>query len=486
MRIDTEPPRRAPAAVTPAPDAGGVLAWRATLRLYGRPRMLSMLALGFSCGLPFMLIFSTLSAWLRQSGVALITIGMFSWVSLVYTLKFLWAPVVDRLRLPFIGARLGQRRSWMLVAQCGIAAALVAISASDAGAHVGRVVWLALGLAFAAATQDIAVDAWRIETAAAPEQGAMAAAYQLGYRLALIAGSAGALWMAADAGWPQAYEVMAMLAAIGVLTTLLVREPERRVAPVSLLMERRVVDWLERRAHWPAGARQLGAWLLGAVICPVMDFFARHGGRLGLLLFAFIGTYRLTDFTMGVMANPFYLDMGFTLKQVAAVAKVYGTLWSFAGILLGGLAVARWGRTRSLVLGSVLVILSNLSYAALASHRGAGLLGLATVISMDNFAQGAHGTALIAFMSSLTSASYTATQYAVLSSLYALPPKLLMGTSGFVVQAIGYAPFYVYTASLSIPALILLYVLSRRHEFAPAIAITDQAATNQPRRSDCS
>lgn len=437
-----------------------------TFRLYAKPRMLSMLALGFSSGLPFMLIFSTLSAWLRQSGVALVTIGMFSWVSLVYTLKFLWAPVIDRLRLPVIGGLLGQRRSWMLMAQLGVAAALLAISASDAGAHVGRVAGLALWLAFAAATQDVAVDAWRIESAPAPEQGAMAAAYQLGYRLALIAASAGALWIAADFGWPRAYLIMAMLVAIGVLTTLLVREPQRRAPQASVLTEQRVVEWLERRRHWPVGLRRAGAWLLGAVACPVMDFFARYGGRLGLLLFAFISTYRLTDFTMGVMSNPFYLDSGFTLKQVAAVAKIYGTLWSFAGILLGGLAVARWGRTRSLVLGSCLVIASNLAYAVLAAQRGPGLLGLATVISLDNFAQGAHGTALIAFMSSLTSASYTATQYAVLSSLYALPPKLLMGTSGLVVHAIGYAPFYIYTASLSIPALLLLAALSRRADYS--------------------
>ena len=451
MRIDTEPEP--------------TLRWRETLGVYARPRMLSMLALGFSSGLPFMLIFSTLSAWLRQSGVALVTIGMFSWVSLVYTLKFLWAPVVDRLRLPLIGTLLGQRRSWMLLAQLGIATALAAIAVSDAGAHVGRVAWLALWLAFAAATQDIAVDAWRIESAPALEQGAMAGAYQLGYRLALIVGSAGALWTAADLGWQSAYALMAMLVGIGVLTTLLVAEPARRVPQISVLTEQRVVDWLERHAHWPGGLRNASAWVIGAVICPVLDFFARFGARLGLLLFAFISTYRLTDFTMGVMANPFYLDLGFTLKQVAAVAKVYGTLWTFAGILAGGLAVARWGRTRSLVLGSMLVIVSNLAYAALATHREAGVAGLATIISLDNFAQGAHGTALIAFMSSLTSASYTATQYAVLSSLYALPPKLLMGTSGFVVHAVGYAPFYLYTASLSIPALVLLWVLSRRADF---------------------
>jgi PAT family beta-lactamase induction signal transducer AmpG len=182
-------------------------------------------------------------------------------------------------------------------------------------------------------------------------------------------------------------------------------------------------------------------------------------------MFAFISTYRLTDFTMGVMANPFYLDLGFTLKQVAAVAKVFGTVWTIAGILIGGYAVARLGRTRSLVLGSALVIISNLSYAILAAHGEPSVRGLATVISMDNFAQGVHGTALIAFMSSLTSVSYTATQYAVLSSLYALPPKLLMGTSGLVVDAIGYPQFFLYTASLSIPGLLLLYLLARRRDF---------------------
>jgi MFS transporter, PAT family, beta-lactamase induction signal transducer AmpG len=439
--------------------------WLESLRIYGRPRMLSMLALGFSSGLPFMLIFSTLSAWLRQSGIARATIGMLAWVSLAYTLKFIWAPVVDRLRLPLIGRALGQRRSWMLLAQLSIAGALVAISTRDPGTQVVQVAAFALWLAFSAATQDVAVDAWRIESAPAREQGAMAAAYQLGYRLAILTGSAGALWIAADAGWARSYTAMAALVGIGVVTTLLVREPERIAPRASVLSEKRVIDWLERRAHWPRALRNTGAWLLGAVICPVVDFFTRYGLQLGLLMFAFISTYRLTDFTMGVMANPFYLDLGFTLKQVAAVAKVFGTVWTIAGILIGGYAVARLGRTRSLVLGSALVMISNLGYAILAAHGEPSVRGLATVISMDNFAQGVHGTALIAFMSSLTSVSYTATQYAVLSSLYALPPKLLMGVSGLVVDAIGYPQFFLYTASLSIPALLLLYLLARRRDF---------------------
>jgi MFS transporter, PAT family, beta-lactamase induction signal transducer AmpG len=441
--------------------------WLDAVRVYGQPRMLSMLALGFSSGLPFMLIYSTLSAWLRQSGIERATIGMLSWVSLVYALKFLWAPVVDRLRLPLIGRLLGQRRSWMLLAQAGIASALMALSVSDPSTRVGHMALLALLLAFAAATQDVAIDAWRIESAPAREQGAMAAAYQLGYRLAILVGQAGALWIAADLGWARSYATMAALVGVGVMATLLVREPERIAARVSVLAEQRVVAWLARRAHWPHSLRHAGAWLLGAVACPVLDFFARYGAPLGLLIFAFIGSYRLTDYTMGSMANPFYLDLGFTLKQIAAIAKIYGTVLSVAGILVGGLAVVKLGRTRSLLLGSALVIISNVSYSILAARGQPSLAGLATVISLDNFALGVHGTALIAFMSSLTSASYTATQYAVLSSLYALPGKLLMGTSGIVVDHIGYPPFFLYTAALSIPALVLLYILSRRADFAP-------------------
>jgi PAT family beta-lactamase induction signal transducer AmpG len=436
-----------------------------SLRIYLRPRTLSMLALGFSSGLPFMLIFSTLSAWLSQSGIRRATIGMLSWVSLVYTLKFIWSPVVDRLRLPLIGRALGQRRSWMLLAQLSIAAALFSISTSNPRVDVLHVAELALWLAFSAATQDVAIDAWRIESAPVREQGTMAAAYQLGYRIAILVGQAGALWIADVSGWARSYVIMGQLALIGIITTLLVREPERVVPQASVLAEQRVIDWLARRRHWPGWLRSAGAWVLGAILCPITDFFTRFGWTLGLLMFAFIGTYRLTDFTMGVMANPFYLELGFKLVQIAAVAKIYGTIWTVAGILIGGFVVARLGRIPSLLLGSSLVIVSNIGYSMLATHGAPSVPGLATVISLDNFAQGVHGTALIAFMSSLTSASFTATQYAVLSSLYALPPKLLMGTSGMVVDHIGYPTFYLYTASLSIPALVLLYVLSRRRDF---------------------
>ncbi len=420
-----------------------------------------MLLLGFSAGLPFMLVFSTLSAWLREIGIERATIGMLSWVGIVYSIKFFWAPVVDRLKLPILHELLGRRRSWMLLAQSGIALGLLGLANTNPLGNLAAVAGLALLVAFSSATQDISIDAWRIEVAPNEMQGVMAAAYQLGYRIAIMVGSAGALWIAADYGWTVSYTVMAALVGIGVVTTLVIREPEPRVSAEALAQEQRVVDWLERKAHWPESLQDLGAWFIGAVVCPFVDFFSRYGTRLAILTLAFIGSYRLTDFTMGVMANPFYLDIGYSLKEIAAVAKGYGVVMSIIGTVLGGVAVARLGTIRSLALGSVLVIGSNLLFMTLAWQTDPGIAGLAMVVSADNLAMGVAGTALIAYLSSLTSASYTATQYALFSSMYALPGKLLMGTSGFVVDAIGYPWFFVYTSLLGVPALVMLFFLAQ-------------------------
>ena len=420
-----------------------------------------MLFLGFSAGLPFMLVFSTLSAWLREVGIERATIGMLSWVGIVYSVKFFWAPVVDRLRIPVLTRVLGKRRSWMLLAQCGLVAGLLALATRDPVNQVGLVAVCALLTAFSSATQDIAIDAWRIESAPQSMQGLMAAGYQLGYRIAIMVASAGALWIAADFGWASAYSAMAALVGVGIVTTLIIREPVVEEVAPSAVDEARVVAWLERKAHWPDTLRQLGAWFVGAVVCPLIDFFARYGLRLGLLIFAFVSSYRLTDFTMGVMANPFYLDVGYTLKEIAAIAKGYGVVMSIIGTLLGGIGVARLGTLRSLALGSVLVIATNLAFMTLAFSDEPSLVGLAIVISADNLAMGIAGTALIAYLSSLTSPRYTATQYALFSSLYALPGKLLMGTSGFVVDAVGYPVFFIYTSLLGLPALAMLVILAR-------------------------
>lgn len=442
------------------PQPSRLQSWWQAVLIYRQPRVLAMLFLGFSAGLPFMLVFQTLSAWLRQSGIERATIGMLAWVGIVYSIKFLWAPIVDRMRLPLLYRFLGRRRSWMILAQIGVAVGLVNLAHADPATNIEQVALLALFVAFCAATQDIALDAWRIESAPPEMQGGMAASYQLGYRIAIMTGTAGALWIAADVGWRAAYSAMAALMSIGIVTTLLIREPP--VLAENAAKQERVVAWLAARAHWPAPLRDAGGWFIGAVVEPVVDFFRRYGLGLGLLLFAFIGSYRLSDYAMGVMANPFYLDQGYTLKQVAAIVKVLGVAASMIGVIVGGTLVARLGVVRSLVVGSVMLMVSHLSFALLASTGQPLVMGLGIVNVIDFMALSVHGTALIAFLSSLTSSKYTATQYAVLSSLYALPGKILMGTSGFVVDAINYPAFFVYTAALNVPALILLYWLVRR------------------------
>ena len=292
--------------------------------------------------------------------------------------------------------------------------------------------------------------------------------------------SAGALIIAGESGFRASYLTMAALMGIGVITTFLVREPVRAIAESAEQREHRMTAWLAARAHWPRWMRASGAWFMGAVAGPIVDFFGRYGLGLGLLIFAFIASYRLTDYVSGTMANTFYIDIGYSVAEVGVIAKFFGWPSTLVGAVVGGILVAKIGRVRGLLLGSVLVIISNVFYAtygAYACHlpldcaqngifafwtshmvaRGPATdLGLAFIVGFDNLALGVHGTALIAFMSSLTSAKYTATQYAVLSSLYSLPGKLLMGTSGFMVDALGYGDFFLYTACLSIPGLLLL------------------------------
>ena len=427
---------------------------RDAARAYADPRLRAILFLGFASGLPFLLVLGTLGARLRQSGVDRSTIGYFVWVGLAYSLKFFWSPVVDRLRLPLLG-RLGRRRSWILLAQCGVLAGLVALAFADPAADLRHVALLAVATAFFAATQDIAVDAYRIESAGAELQAALSAAYQVGYQVALIAAGAGALLIASGEGWSTAYCTMAALLGVGVVTTLLVREPTPLIDRATLAREQRVVDFLERRAHWPATLRDPLAWLIGAVLCPITDLFARNGWRVVLPILALIVTFRLNYMTMGVMANPFYLDLGFSLTEIAEISKLYGVIMTLSGALLAGVLVARHGIPRTMFLGLLLLTAANLSYAYIAEiHPGLGWFAI--VVSIDNLGNGLAGTAFIAYLSSLTSVYYTATQYALFGTLWSLPAKGLAGFSGRIVDAIGYRPFFVYTALVGVPALLLV------------------------------
>jgi len=430
---------------------------RQALAVYLDRRVAGMLFLGFSAGLPFLLIFATLSAWLREDGVTATTIGFFSWAGIMFSVKVVWAPIVDRARLPGLTRWLGRRRGWMLLGQLGVAAGLLGIAVSDPAAEIPRVAALAVLIAFFSATQDVAIDAYRIEAAAPEVQGAMAAAYVLGYRVALLVGGAGALYIAEFVSWPAAYTVMAGLMGVGVATVLVVREPAAYRPPA--VGETDALPAARRDRALPPRVAAALAWLHGAVVCPFLDFFRRHG-RMALLILAFVAVYRISDITMGVMANPFYIDLGFTKAEIASVTKVFGFFMSIGGAFLGGVLVARYGVRRPLLLGAVLVAATNLLFAWMA-QVGPDIRLLTVTISADNLAGGLAGAVFVAYLSSLCSVAYTATQYALFSSLMTLPGKFIGGFSGVVVDSLGYVEFFLAAAAAGVPAILLAAALGR-------------------------
>ena len=431
--------------------------------IYTRPRVIVMIFLGFSAGLPFLLVFSTLSAWLRDVDIARTTIGFFSWVGITYSIKVLWAPVIDHVPVPGLTALLGKRRSWMLLAQLMIAAGLLGMACNDPHTQLVWIAVFALMVAFGSATQDITIDAYRIEAVDKRYQGAMAATYILGYRLALLVASAGAFYIAEAKSWPVAYIIMAMCMSIGILTTILIREPEHNADEKIHNLEIRLEETLgmHRDASPWSG---MGIWFVDAVISPFVEFFKRTGW-LALVILLLIATYRISDITMGVMANPFYLDLGYSKTEIANVAKIFGTFMSIFGAGLGGVLVVRYGIFKPLLTGAVMVAVTNLLFAWLATSN-ASLISLAIVICADNLSGGLAGSAFIAYLSSLTNKAYTATQYALFSSLMTLPGKVIGGFSGWVVDSAGYFDFFIYAACLGLPAIILVIFLEKKSPFA--------------------
>ena len=407
-----------------------------------------MFFLGFSAGLPLLLVLGTLGFWLREAGIDRSTIGYLSWVALFYAGKWLWAPLVDRVPILFLTKRLGRRRSWLLVAQAIIIFGLIGMATTDPKQNLEPIVWFALLVAFGSATQDIALDAFRIESAKAQYQAALAASYQTGYRLAMIWAGAGALWLAARAetttgiylaeAWQFAYLCMALSISVGVVTTLLSPEPQAVLLPK---------------------ARSSGQWLQQTLIEPFADFISRYRWQAFLIL-GLIAIYRISDVVMGIMANPFYVDMGYTKDEVAAVTKVFGVIMTLVGAFLGGLLTMRFGVMRVLLLGGILSAASNLLFAWL-STRGHDLNGLVWVISADNLSSGIASAAFIAYLSSLTNVQYSATQYALFSSMMLLLPKWLAGFSGVYVDTFGYEHFFIATALIGIPVLILIMLAIR-------------------------
>lgn len=442
----TDSDSRASLVVLPADKPG----WLASLKVYLEAPSLRMLALGFSAGLPLLLVLGTLSFWLREAGINRSTIGFLSWVGLAYGFKWCWAPLVDRLPIPLLTRVLGRRRSWLLLAQLMVVCGLIGMAFSDPKVALMPLVWFALLAAFGSATQDIALDAFRIESADAERQAALAAAYQTGYRVAMIWAGAGVLWIAARAevanpanydpnSWKVAYLVMAASMVVGFATVLFSREPIPK--PI-------------------ARVNNIGEWLQSALVEPFADFFRRYGWN-ALLMLALIATYRISDIVMGIMANPFYVDMGYSKDEVAAVSKVYGLIMTLVGAALGGVLSLKFGVMRTLMLGAILSSASNLLFSWLSMH-GHDVTALTLVISVDNLASGIASSAFIAYMSSLTNISYSATQYALLSSMMLLLPKWLAGFSGVAVDAVGYNAFFIGTAVIGLPVLLLIALASKR------------------------
>ncbi len=453
--------------------------WRDALAIYRQKPVMVITLLGFSAGLPYLLVFSTLTAWLRDAGVERTAIGFFAWVGMTYSIKIFWAPVVDRLRIPLLYPLLGQRRSWIFSGQLGIIGGLLWLSQMNPQDSLFWVAAAALLIAFSSSTQDVSLDAFRIESAPDEVQGAMSAGYILGYRLALLVSGAGAFYIADIVDWHSAYVVMAACMALGIVALFWADEPAHRSADEQRLMDAQMVDQVMGR---PMNLAQRPGWerhLLGAVICPMLEFFQRNG-TFALLILIFIAVFRLSDISMGIMANPFYLDLGYSKTDIAWVAKFFGFFMTIFGSLLCGALVVKWGIFRPLLLGAVLVSSTNLLFALLATvgfssmtnaqgieaqflTATPSLFWLGFVISADNLSGGIASTAFIAYLSSLTNKSYTATQYALFSSLMTLPGKFISGFSGWVVDSSSYADFFVVAALLGIPAIMLVVVL-KRHE----------------------
>ncbi|MEG3792327.1 MFS transporter [Lysobacter sp. CCNWLW3] len=525
--------------------------WRQVLKSLREPKVLAMLLLGFSSGIPIYLVGNTLGFWMRENAIELSTIGFLSWVGLAYSLKFLWAPLVDKTDAPLFGRWLGRRRGWMLLTQIVASVALLGMALVEpqkgqlmlGGVALNHLLVfgvLALVVAFASATQDIVIDAWRIESADSNEQqGLLTASGALGYRTALLVTDSLILIIAARVGWAVSYEIMAALLGVGMFAVFLARETRLPAAEPAIgivdageetlgVSDAMVVRWLTALAigvaalayqiakhnFWDAGWSYLDAafaagtalvlWLLlrrpqdgrpvpeatwsrplvrpllrffDAVLGPLLMFLRTHG-KWALLMLVAISLYRLPDFVFGPMANPFYADLGIGKETVGAVRGSIGTVATIVGIAAAGLSAIRFGFVPTLLVGAVLGPGSNLAYAYLAVH-GSDPTVFAIVMAIDNFSNGYAGVALVGYMSSLTSVGYTATQYALLSSFYAMPGKLLKGLSGVAVEQLetgrtlleAYSLFFVGTALLGIPALLLCLILvMRRPVAAPAAA----------------
>ena len=398
------------------------------LGIYTSSESIRMVFLGFSAGLPHPLLFATLTLWLASAEVSISEITMFGWVGIIYAIKFLWAPMLDRLRLPGLTSLIGQRRSWMLLTQAIILVGLIYMSFLQPESDLIFLAYMSIIVAFASASQDVAIDAYRIEIAESKFQAVLGASYQLGYRISALTSGAGALYLASFYDWKLTYQIMSMFMLVGIMTVIMIPESTK-----------------------PFVKNNNSGWLKKTLIEPFAEFFKRNG-YWSLFLLMFIAIYRVSDLIIGIAANPFYADLGFNLSEIATVTKVFGFTITIIGAFIGGLTVARFGISKLLIVSSILLTVTNLFFLFL-NNAGPSLPALVLTISADNFALGFSGTVFIAFLSSLTSRYFTASQYALFTSVMFLPGITLSGFSGQIIESSGWSTLFIYSALLGIPSI---------------------------------
>ena len=398
------------------------------LGIYTSSESIRMVFLGFSAGLPHPLLFATLTLWLASAEVSISEITMFGWVGIIYAIKFLWAPMLDRLRLPGLTSLIGQRRSWMLLTQAIILVGLIYMSFLQPESDLIFLAYMSIIVAFASASQDVAIDAYRIEIAESKFQAVLGASYQLGYRISALTSGAGALYLASFYDWKLTYQIMSMFMLVGIMTVIMIPESTK-----------------------PFEKNNNSGWLKKTLIEPFAEFFKRNG-YWSLFLLMFIAIYRVSDLIIGIAANPFYADLGFNLSEIATVTKVFGFTITIIGAFIGGLTVARFGISKLLIISSILLTVTNLFFLFL-NNAGPSLPALVLTISADNFALGFSGTVFIAFLSSLTSRYFTASQYALFTSVMFLPGITLSGFSGQIIESGGWSTLFIYSALLGIPSI---------------------------------
>jgi MFS transporter, PAT family, beta-lactamase induction signal transducer AmpG len=435
--------------------------WLDSLRVYREPRMLAVLFMGFSSGLPLPLTFGTLSFWLAETGSTRTSIGLFALIGISYSFKFLWSPFIDRLPLPWITRSFGRRRGWALTLQGLLALAILALGFTDPRTDLGLVALCAVIVAFLSASQDIVIDAYRIELLKPEEQGAGAAATQWGYRFGMIASSAGALFLAEFGGWTIAFTAMAALMGVGMLTVLFTPEPVASAAAMAPM-------------PGDTTAERVWAWIQRAVLAPFADFMTRPGW---VAILIFVVLYKFGDALAGVMANPFYVAMGFTKLEVASISKVFGVVATLAGLAVGGITVYRLGMYQALLACGVLQAVSNLMYAV-QSIVGHDVAMLTVTIGIENFTGGMGSAAFVAYLSSLCNVAFTATQYALLSSLATVGRTTLSASGGWLSDQLDWISFFAVTTAAAIPGILMVLWLMRKFPLRmpiarPALAVDD-------------